>query len=178
MDREPPMATIVLVHAAGREADDFGGSSALNPTNLSFILHWERNSSFRVGIAGGQGSPVPLFDLRLESVPQAGIRLKRLFVMYQVMARQPSGWARPLAADRALVHRAGRRLGHPALIPRAFMSRSPEALASGPAVISFRRRYHCPSAGAFLTGLATAVGPASRRGFRVGAMLTLLRLPP
>jgi hypothetical protein len=43
------------------------------------------------------------------------------------------------------------------------MSRSPEALASGPAVISFRRRYHCPSAGAFLTGLATAVGPASRR---------------
>jgi len=48
---------------------------------------------------------------------------------------------------------------------------------SGPAVISFRRRYHCPSAGAFLTGLATAVGPASRRGARVGAMLTLLRLP-
>jgi len=48
---------------------------------------------------------------------------------------------------------------------------------SGPAVISFRRRYHCPSAGAFLTGLATAVGPASRRDSRVGAMLTLLRLP-
>jgi hypothetical protein len=39
MDREPPMATIVLVRAAGREADDFGGSSALNPTNLSFTLH-------------------------------------------------------------------------------------------------------------------------------------------
>jgi hypothetical protein len=47
----------------------------------------------------------------------------------------------------------------------------------GPAVISFRRRYHCPSAGAFLTGLATAVGPASRRGTLVGAMLPLLRLP-
>jgi len=27
------------------------------------------------------------------------------------------------------------------------MSRSPEALALGPAVISFRRRYHCPSFG-------------------------------
>jgi hypothetical protein len=25
--------------AAGREADDFGGSSALNPTNLSFSIH-------------------------------------------------------------------------------------------------------------------------------------------
>jgi hypothetical protein len=79
------------------------------------------------------------------------------------MARQLQRWARPLAADRALVHRAARRLGHPASIPRAIMSRSPEALALGPAVISFRRRYHCPSAGAFLTGLATAVGPASRR---------------
>ena len=76
------------------------------------------------------------------------------------------------------MHRAARRLGHPASIPRAIMSRSPEALALGPAVISFRRRYHCPSAGAFLTGLATAVGPASRRGSRVGAMLTLLRVPP
>ena len=40
-------------------------------------------------------------------------------------------WARPLAADRALVHRAARRLGHPASIPRAIMSRSPEALAFG-----------------------------------------------
>jgi len=34
-----------------------------------------------------------------------------------------------------------------------------------------------PRSGALLTGLATAVGPASRRGSRVGAMLTLLRLP-
>ena len=94
------------------------------------------------------------------------------------MARAiPQRWARPLAADRALVYRAARRLGHPASIPRAIMSRSPEALAFGPAVISFRRRYHSPSAGALLTGLATAVGPASRLGSRVGAMLTLLRLP-
>lgn len=30
------------------------------------------------------------------------------------------------------------------------MSRSPEALALGPAVISFRRRYHCPSFGCLL----------------------------
>jgi hypothetical protein len=94
------------------------------------------------------------------------------------MARAiPQRWARPLAAERALVYRAARRLGHPASIPRAIMSRSPEALAFGPAVISFRRRYHSPSAGALLTGLATAVGPASRLGSRVGAMLTLLRLP-
>lgn len=34
---------------------------------------------------------------------------------------------------------------------------------SGPAVISCRRRYHCPSSGALLTGLGTAVGPGSRR---------------
>jgi hypothetical protein len=40
-------------------------------------------------------------------------------------------WARPLTADRALVHRAARRLGHQASIPRATMSRSPEALAFG-----------------------------------------------
>jgi hypothetical protein len=30
---------ILPVHAAGGEADDFGGSSALNPTNLSSTLH-------------------------------------------------------------------------------------------------------------------------------------------
>jgi hypothetical protein len=40
---------------------------------------------------------------------------------------------------------------------------SPGALASGPAVISCRRRYHCPSSGALVTGLGTAVGPGSRR---------------
>jgi hypothetical protein len=39
MGREPPIATIMLVHAAGREADDFDGLSALNPTILSFTLH-------------------------------------------------------------------------------------------------------------------------------------------
>ena len=33
--------------------------------------------------------------------------------------------------DRALVNRAAGRLGHPASIPRAIMSRSPEALAFG-----------------------------------------------
>ena len=49
-----------------------------------------------------------------------------------------------------LMNRAARRLGHPASIPRAIMSRSPEALALGPAVISFRRRYHCPSFGCLL----------------------------
>jgi hypothetical protein len=46
----------------------------------------------------------------------------------------------------------------------------------GPAVILFWRRYAVPPTGALLTGIGTAVGPASRRlGF--GAMLTLLRLP-
>ena len=47
------------------------------------------------------------------------------------MACGPQHLARPLVADRALVHRAARRLGHPASIPRAIMSRSPEALAFG-----------------------------------------------
>ena len=90
-------------------------------------------------------------------------------------------WARPLAADRALVHRAARRLGHPASIPRAIMSRSPEALAFGsrrhfiPASLSlplcgclFNRSHDCSR---------SRVPPRFRRGSRVGAMLTLLRLP-
>src|SRR4051794_36351755 len=77
-------------------------------------------------------------------------------------SRAPSRKAsRPSGFDPSRDHESARRRHSP----------------SGPAVISFRRRYHCPSAGAFLTGLATAVGPASRRGSRVGAMLTLLRLP-
>jgi hypothetical protein len=33
----------------------------------------------------------------------------------------------------------------------------------GPPSLACRRRYHCPSSGAPLTGLGTAVGPASRR---------------
>jgi hypothetical protein len=79
-------------------------------------------------------------------------------------------------AGRALVNRAARRLGHPTSIPRAIMSRSPEALALGPAVISFRRRYHCPSFGCLLNRsrdcTRSRVPP-----LRVGAMLTLLRVP-
>src|SRR4029453_13955518 len=90
------------------------------------------------------------------------------------------------------VNRAARRLGHPASIPRAIMSRSPGALALGPPARFWSlRRGPSPSAppsfhsgvaitalrsGAFLTGLATALGPGSRR-YRVGAMLTLLRVP-
>ena len=38
-ERQSRHISIVPVHAAGREADDFGGSSALNPTNLSFTIH-------------------------------------------------------------------------------------------------------------------------------------------
>jgi hypothetical protein len=39
VNRQSRHISIVPVHAAGREADDFGGSSALNPTNLSFTTH-------------------------------------------------------------------------------------------------------------------------------------------
>jgi hypothetical protein len=38
-ERQSRHISIAPVHAAGREADDFGGSSALNPTNLSFTIH-------------------------------------------------------------------------------------------------------------------------------------------
>src|SRR3954452_23635945 len=57
------------------------------------------------------------------------------------------------------------------------MSPSPEALAIGSRLHFIPASLSLPLSGAFLTGLATAVGPASRRGFRAGAMLTLLRLP-
>jgi len=49
------------------------------------------------------------------------------------------------------------------------MSRSPEALALGPAVISFRRRYHCPSFGCLLNRsrdcTRSRVPPLSRRRY-------------
>ena len=48
-------------------------------------------------------------------------------------------------------------------------SRVPPSFHSGVAITA-------PRSGAFLTGLATALGPGSRR-YRVGAMLTLLRVP-
>jgi hypothetical protein len=35
-EHQPRYISIVPIHAAGREACDFGGSSALNPTSLSF----------------------------------------------------------------------------------------------------------------------------------------------
>jgi hypothetical protein len=62
------------------------------------------------------------------------------------------------------VNRAAKRLGLLASISRAIMCRSPEALALGLAVISFRRRYHCPSFVCLLTGLATADWPPLRCG--------------
>lgn len=70
---------------------------------------------------------------------------------------------------RPHMNRAAKRLGHPASIPRAIMSRSPEALALGPAVISFRRRYHCPSFGCLLNRsrdcTRSRVPPLSRRRY-------------
>jgi hypothetical protein len=51
----------------------------------------------------------------------------------------------------------------------SIMCPSPGALASGPAVISCRRRYHCPSSGTLLTVLGMALVP--RAAFGV-AMLT------
>jgi hypothetical protein len=56
------------------------------------------------------------------------------------------------------------------------MSRSPEALASVPPSFHSGVAITALRSGAFLTGLATALGPGSRR-YRVGAMLTLLRVP-
>ena len=86
---------------------------------------------------------------------------------------------------RALVNRAARRLGHPASIPRAITSRSPEALALGPAVISFRRRYHCPSFGCLLNRsrdcTRSRVPPLSRRRYAdppAGASFSCLRFAP
>jgi hypothetical protein len=87
--------------------------------------------------------------------------------------------------QRALVNRAERRLGHPASIPHAIMSRSPEALALGPAVISFRRRYHCPSFGCLLNRsrdcTRSRVPPLSRRRYAdppAGASFSCLRFAP
>ncbi len=111
-------------------------------------------------------------------------------------------WARPLVADRALVHRAARRLGHSASIPRAIMSRSPEALAFGsrrhfiPASLSLplcgcllnrsrdcsrsrvpprfpRRRYADAPAAALLTGLGVGEWSPPRCGTRPYARLCL-----
>ena len=73
------------------------------------------------------------------------------------------------------MNRAPRRLGHPASIPRAITSRSPEALALGPPSFHSGVAITALRSGAFLTGLATALGPESRR-YGVGAMLTLLRV--
>ena len=76
-----------------------------------------------------------------------------------------------LLPHRALVNRAALRLGQPASIPsRTMMCPSPEALGPGSRRVP-RRRYADPPAGALLTGLGTAVGPAPRRG---GAPATAL----
>jgi hypothetical protein len=79
---------------------------------------------------------------------------------------------------RALVNRAARRLGHPASIPRAIMSRSPEALALGPAVISFRRRYHCPSFGCLLNRSRDCTRSRVPPSFHAGVVITAPRRVP
>src|ERR1700710_972077 len=63
------------------------------------------------------------------------------------------------------------------------MSRSPEALALGPAVISFRRRYHCPSFGCLFYRsrdcTRSRVPPLSRRRYAdppAGASFSLASL--
>jgi hypothetical protein len=111
-----------------------------------------------------------ILTLRIITRPSATARRS-------IVRASGTGWTRPLAADRALVNRAARRLGHPASIPRAIMSRSPEALTFGARRDFIPASLSLPLCGALLTGLATAVGPSSRCGSRVGAMLTLLRLP-
>ena len=103
----------------------------------------------------------PGIDVQL---PRPGIRLARILSdTFKRWRDSIQRWARPLAADRALVHRAARRLGHPASILRAIMSRSPEALALGPAFHSGVAITALRS-GAFLTGLATADWPSLRCG--------------
>lgn len=86
--------------------------------SIGLTLRGQRRASFGDDCAYGLATPAcsrPIFLIAHLSdvVPTFGVG------------------ARPLAADRALVHRAARRLGHPASIPRAIMSRSPEALAFG-----------------------------------------------
>jgi len=93
------------------------------------------------------------------------------------MARQLQRWARPLAADRALVHRAARRLGHPASIPRAIMSRSPEALAFGSRRHFIPASLSLPLCGCLLNRSRDCSRSRVPPLFSVGAMLTLLRLP-
>jgi hypothetical protein len=73
------------------------------------------------------------------------------------------GVAHPLSAERALVNRAARRLGlRRRSLARYCVARRRHSVP-GPAVMACRRRFADPPAGALLTCLATAVGPASRR---------------
>ena len=84
--------------------------------------------------------------------------------------------AHPLVAERALVNRAASRvsaiwlrsLARYCVARRRHSPSVPPSFHSGVAITALR-------SGAVLTGLATALGPGSRR-YRVGAMLTLLRV--
>ena len=102
---------------------DGNGSDAAKFRSLIVLLTREVHAW---QYAAGGFQPSPSRDRRYWRVQSVPSSLQR--------------WARPLAADRALVHRAARRLGHPASIPRAIMSRSPEALAFG------SRRHFIPAA--------------------------------
>ena len=66
---------------------------------------------------------------------------------------------------RALVNRAARRLGHPASIPRAIMSRSPEALAFGSRRHFIPASLSLPLCGCLLNRSRDCSRSRVRRGF-------------
>ena len=182
MVREPPIAhtSIVAVHAAGREQmilvdrqrsiRQIYRSPYVEVAISLSLSEWQASkrtaTTVELRIELMCNRPVPAFSSQEFSVIHSSDGAPAFSVGASAGcgtgSRAPSRKAsRPSGFDPSRDHGVARRRHSP----------------SGPAVISFRRRYHCPSAGAFLTGLATAVGPASRRVRRVGAMLTLLRLP-
>ena len=61
------------------------------------------------------------------------------------------------------MNRVALRLGHTASILAYLLCRLPGALAFGPVLIAFRRRYHLPLPGALFAGRATALDPGPRR---------------
>ena len=124
VSRQPRHISNVPVHAAGREADDSGVSSALNPTNLSFIIHGNRHEYSHCRNDGHQSGPLQ----RLRFAWNRGaIRLAGILRDTEVMARQFS--ALGASAGRGPGSRAPSR---GASRPSGFdPSRDHESLAGG-----------------------------------------------
>ena len=135
------------------------------------------------------GSPLP--NCHSGTRPHAGfpgqpywvywyhISTQRRVSINRSMGREESAYGQPSALGASAGRGQGSRApSRKASRPSGFdPSRDHESLAGGtrlrvPPSFHSGVAITVPSAGAFLTG------PASRRGSRVGAMLTLLRLPP